>query len=218
MTNANESDKNLEPKETPTETPSVEESITLTQKQYAEMLDYLAAVEAKLLDREITPKSDPLDDILAKSNQRPVPTDKPVDLDDMSNTELVRYILGEIHQEASSIKMEVETVKVLREIDKCEAKYPDFHDYIDRIYDLGRNNPTLSIEKAYKLAKQEAKDDEGEPKKPLAKGLPPRPSALRIIGENPNRVPTSTPTRTSTSDNLDLSKAAEKAWDEIHKE
>lgn len=193
-----------------------EGQVVLTPQQYAEMVDYIAAVEAKLMHAETTPKTDPLDDILKRTSRRE--SEDQVDLDEMSNTQLAKFILGEIDSKAVNIQTELETIKVLREIDKCEAKFPDFHDYVDRVYQLGRENPTLSIEKAYKLAKQEAGEDKGKSKTENVRGLPPRPSALRSTGEHPGRTVTSTPTKVSSQGVASLTQAAEKAWEDANKE
>ena len=112
----------------------------------------------------------------------------------------------------------------MNEIDKAASKHDDFYDYQDRIREIAIENPTLPIEKAYKMAKLEAAEEneeragshKGEQKDKKAsttrgKGvhllLPPRP----ILGERPGTAGAATrqgPAKT-------LRQAAERAWDDV---
>lgn len=150
-----------------------------------------------------------------------------VDLESMSNTELVQFVFKTAEEQVvQPLTMQIQTLKVMNEIDKVALKHDDFYDYQGRIKEIAIENPTLSIEKAYKMAKLEAKEEEEEgseeggeketkvkTKGPAkqAKGvkllLPPRPT----LGERPGTAGAATrqgPAKT-------LKQAAERAWDDV---
>lgn len=196
--------------------------VTLTGAQYDALLDRLAELETISLS---TGKDKPssqirtLDD-LADEGQRPTqpqPTGPQKDLNDMDNRELVGFIADMINPVAQDLATRVETVRLLREIDKVCEKYDDFEEYQDQVLDIGRRNPRLSVEEAYVLAKgrspkaKQASSEEGEPnpsKRTLIYTLPKRVTP----GERPG-VPTHT-TRTTTP--VTIESAAERAWEDIH--
>lgn len=202
------------------EQPQVEEPVvTLTAEQYGAILDKLADMEEK--------RSKPTHQVvsleeLAREGRRTLPQveEQPKGgLDDMSNREreLVNFIVDEINRQATPLLQDLatklETQRVLREIDKCEAKYDDFWDYRERILQIGSENPNLSVEAAYKLAKSEKGEQPIKPKgdsKSILHHLPPRPTASEKAG----------PARAVTSGTgvKSLKEAAEKAWGEVVKE
>jgi hypothetical protein len=113
---------------------------------------------------------------------------------------------------------EVQTLKVLREIDKCETKYDDFWNYEKEVYKIASSNPTLTIEQAYKLAKGDKEETKkGEDKKEEGRrttterlfNLPPRP----IPGEKPSGAAAST----RQGGIMSLKDAAQAAWEEVTK-
>jgi hypothetical protein len=104
----------------------------------------------------------------------------------------------------------------MREIDKCESKYDDFWEYEEDIRRIAMENPSLSIEKAYKLAKLEKGGEEG---KGRGKESEERVSRIQKIlnlppavprGEKPGTVPSST----KAGEVKSLREAALKAWEE----
>lgn len=142
-------------------------------------------------------------------------------LDDMSNTEQTQYIVDEINRQAgdklNKVEVAVETLRVLREIDKTEAKHDDFWQYENEVKELTMANPSMSIEDAYLLAKQKnpkSKDDKGEEganKTTRTERMLNLPSRA-AHGEKPG-VAVST-TVDSNPSGKTLRSAAEKAWEE----
>ena len=139
------------------------------------------------------------------------------DWDNLSGKELVQLVVEAVNQAGVGLKADIEALKVLREIDKCEVKYSDFWKYEKDIRKVAIENPSLSIEKAYHLAKLEKEGEKGEKKKGEREetvevtrtekllNLPPR-----FGGEKPGVVPSST----KSSEVKTLREAALKAWDE----
>jgi len=194
-----------------------EKVVTLSESQYAALLDRVAELEDVSLSKG---KKEIYDvDELAEEGKRPEvkPKEEEVDWDALSNKELVERIVGSVNEAGVGLVTKIETLKVLREIDKGEAKHKDFWDYEKDIRKIASENPTLSIEDAYQLAK--AKKGGGkEEKKEGEKGeevgakttrtekllnLPPR-------GEKPGVVSSSTREGKVKT----LREAADRAWDE----
>lgn len=198
------------------------DKVELDADQYSALLDRIAELEAAA-----TPapgpkaKGDDVDDLLEEANRRKASGGGgggQVDLENMSNTELFQYIMEVGGQEIRRIDVGLETMKLMRDIDKVSAKFEDFDLYEEEIRDIAMKNPTLSIEKAYKLAKAEnptkgdkKKQDGGLPKTHTEKilNLPSR----QIIGEKPGSIADSSTRKTGTA--LSTKSAAEEAWDEI---
>lgn len=143
-----------------------------------------------------------------------------VDLNAFDNQQLVEHVLDKIDQLAGpriqQIETAVETLRVMREIDKAESKYEDFWDFEEKIREISTKNPTLSIDQAYKLAKgdsTEKKEKKGEEKtvttttEKLLK-LPPR----VIPGEKPTGL---APGATKSGPAKTLRGSVEKAWDAV---
>ena len=206
------------------------QGIELDPETYNALLDRIAELEAISAQQpKQIPQSQPqvelseLDELVEevrRANQGKSP-DQQVDIDQMSNRQLAQFIIQQVNEQGGvrlqQLETTVETLKVIREIDKCEAKYNDFWQFEDRIKQLGVNNPTLSIEQAYKLAKAEtppAKKEEGE-------GQPVRPTRTERLLKLPSRLPHSEkpgPAAGSMRDSnpaKTLTDAAAKAWDEV---
>lgn len=188
------------------------ELITLTKEQYEALLDRVAELEDASL--KATRSTYSLDE-LAEEAKRPSKIEEEeegVDWDEISGKELVKKVTEVVNQLGMRLQTEVEVLKVQREIDKCEAKYPDFWEYEEDIRRIAVENPSLSIEKAYKLAKAEKEGGKGEKEKEVAKtktekllNLPPRSG-----GEKPGVVSSST----KASEVKTLREAALKAWED----
>lgn len=211
-----------EKQEAKTEEQAVKQKVELDAEQYNALLDRLAELESLAYKKELASRPVSLEDLAEEGKrwapkegeEEEVPTAK--DLDELSNKELVEYIMKEVNRAGQQLLTEVQTLKVLREIDKCEAKYEDFWDYKDLIQEIAIQNPSLSIEQAYKLAKvsseekAKAKQEKSEAKEPLSQKLlklPPRVAP----GEKPGVAPGST----RSSEIKTLKDAALKAWDEV---
>ncbi len=97
-----------------------------------------------------------------------------VDLDSMSNKELVDYILatmrGELRQTVEPVQKGVQFAEMQRQVNETSAKYPDFWDFRNDMVNLARNHPTLTAEDAYLIAKGKASK---APKKPAKPSEPP---------------------------------------------
>jgi hypothetical protein len=206
--------------------------ITLTPEQYAGLLDKIEALEEKQSRRTFT-----LDELAEEGNIRPLKRKEEVeekakvrqdvDLDQMTNKQLVDYIFEVVDEAAKPIfsqiqqvDAKIETLRVLREIEKLEKdpvtlnkedpnnpekKISDFWDYKDEIYKVASENPGLSLKQVYKLVKGDSK---ASPDKKEGKlhALPPKP----VFGERPGHsssVTEKNPPKTTQE-------AAEKAWKE----
>lgn len=186
------------------------ESVTLTKEQYAALLDRVAELEDASLRKEKDIWS--LNELTEEGKKAPKQTkeEEEPDWDNISGKELVQRITEAVNQAGVKLQTEIETLKVMREIDKCEAKYKDFWEHEEEMRKIAMENPSLSIEKAYQLAKidkEGEKKEEGVAKTKTEKllNLPPRSE-----GEKPGVVPSST----KASEVKTLREAALKAWDE----
>jgi len=206
--------------------------ISLTKEQYSAILDRMDELEQLALSKVEEKGSkgsrrETVDDLAEEARVgRRGREQEVINLDEMTNTELVQYLSHNLDaQVIQPLSMQIQTLKVMNEIDKAAGKHDDFFDYHDRIKEIAIENPTLSIEKAYKMAKLEAKEEEEEAseeaeskgkgkEKPLTKQgkgvkllLPPRPT----LGERPGTAAAATrqgPAKTTRQ-------AAERAWDEV---
>jgi len=197
-----------------------EKVVTLSEAQYAALLDRVAELEDTSTGKEKKEIYD-IDELAEEGKRRevrPAEEGKEVDWESLSNKELVDRVVGAVNVAGMELVTKVETLKVLREIDKGEAKHEDFWKYEKDIRRIATNNPTLSIEEAYQLAKVGKEGDkkvekkEGEKEEEVGAkttrtekllNLPPR-------GEKPGVVSSST----KGSQIKTLREAADRAWDE----
>jgi len=195
-----------------------EGKVVLTQEQYSALLERLDELES-------TPppsKSNSLDALADEGmSKSTIPQYQPnvKDLDDMTNKEIVELVMSEVGNYGKGILAKVQTLEVLREIDKCENKYSDFWDFEQDVYKLASANPTLSIEQCYKLAKEDtAKNDVKSDKsttdrqRTKTEKLLNLPSA-RLAGERPSVSSNST----KAGGILTVKEAAEAAFKEMSK-
>lgn len=195
-----------------------EGKVTLDGKTYNALLDRLEELEA-LATQAPRRKEDPIDDLYEEGLRRSAAgeTRETKELDEMSNTELFQYIMAIGSKQIHDIAVGLETVKLLRQIDKVSSKYDDFDVYEEEIKELAMENPTLSIEKAYKLAKAE-NPTKGQ-KKQLAGGPTTRTERIlqlpsrHVVGEKPSNMSGGS---TKVTNKVYTTKdAAEEAWDEV---
>lgn len=197
-----------------------EKVVTLSESTYAALLDRVAELEDT---SSAHPKKEVYDvDELAEEGRRgeaklgKVEKIEEVDWEALSNKELVDRIVGSVNEAGLGLVTKIETLKVLREINKGEAKHKDFWEYEKDIRKIASENPTLSIEDAYQLAKAKKGDGKEEKKGEEVKevgakttrtekllNLPPR-------GEKPGVVSSST----KSGQTKTLREAADRAWDE----
>lgn len=202
------SDQKQEQEATKQEEQVQPQKVELTAEQYNALLDRIAELEALALKQQSQPVVPP------SSQEYGTSEEAGVDIDQMSPRELVQFINEQVSQIGQQLLVEIQTLKVQREIDKCEAKYPDFWDYEEAIRAIAMENPTLSIEQAYKLAKQQM-EEEARPKKAEATSsvtqrilkLPPK----VVPGEKPSTAPSAT----RKTEPRTLREAAERAWEDI---
>ena len=207
-----------QPEEEEVEKPK--EGVTLSLEQYTALLDRVAELEDASLQGSKVKESYSLEELAdegrSKKTKKEVTLEE-ADWDNLSGKELVQLVVEAVNQAGAGLKADIETLRVLREVDKCEAKYSDFWKYEKDIRKVATENPSLSIEKAYHLAKLEKEGEKGERKKGEKEetvevtrtekllNLPPR-----FGGEKPGVVPSST----KSSEVKTLREAALKAWDE----
>jgi len=192
-----------------------EEVVKLTPNQYAALLDKINELEESQKGKQKTYSLEELANEgkkdLKQQDTKPRPPDK--SLDDMSRLELAQYIVNVIGDHftpvANDLQVQIQTIKVAQEIDRAAGKYEDFWDLHEDIIRIGTENPSLSIDKAYKLAKAERgeKPVDKKSKEKTLLTLPPKP----LLGDRPN-----TPIRASTTPKvMSLTDAAEKAWGDV---
>jgi len=140
--------------------------VELTAEQYNAILDRMEEqdkVIEKLTSSSKKEKSSSVQDIdeLAREGREKKKDEKvEVDWDSMSNKELVGAVFQLMDEHVvKPLNVELQTIKVMNEIDKVAAKHEDFYDIQDRVKEIAIENPTLSIEKAYKMAKLEVEEE-----------------------------------------------------------
>jgi hypothetical protein len=142
------------------------DQVVLSRAQYEAVLARFEELEAKTPSRSDDDIDALADEGRKAASKAAVTPQQRKDIEDMSNAELVNYMLEQISPVSRSLETEVNTLKVQREIDKCEKEFEDFHDYDKEILKIALENPSLTIERAYKIAKaenkKEAKGEAGE--------------------------------------------------------
>ena len=201
------------------------DAVTLSLEQYTALLDRVAELEDASLQGSKVKESYSLEELADEGRSKKTKSERSgkevtleeADWDNLSGKELVQLVVEAVNQAGVGLKADIEALKVLREIDKCEVKYSDFWKYEEDIRKVAIENPSLSIEKAYHLAKLEKEGEKGEKKKGEREetvevtrtekllNLPPR-----FGGEKPGVVPSST----KSSEVKTLRESALKAWDE----
>ena len=222
--NKENGEKKEEVKEEKKESEKKEEIVTMTREQYSGLLDRVAELEEMSLGKN-QEKTYGLDELVDEGKGRKGVekeleiTQGSEEIDNMSNTQVINLILEQVNKGGQQIMTELQTMKVLREIDKCESKYDDFWKYGDEIRRIAIENPSLSIERAYHLAKSEKGEKKVEKEGETGKGeqkitrtekilnLPPRGSG----GEKPGAPKVST----KGSETKSLQESAKRAWDEV---
>lgn len=199
--------------------------VELDPETYAALLDRIAELEDVSSTKESKSKGnrsivDELADEGKEGSQIPQIT-PPDNLDEMSNTQLVNFIVDVLNKQAGprleNMEVKYETLRVLREIDKAESKYDDFWRYENKIREISMANPALSIERAYHLAKAENPPPPKVEGEETAKDRKTRTEKLlnlpgRALGEKPSVAVSST---AEVSKNTTLKDASSRAWDEI---
>ena len=198
---------------------NIEDKIELTPQQYAALLE--KSEELDDLKKSGKHKTYSLEELAEEGKGKKPDSTSTVrkpdkNLDDMNRLELAQYIVNVIGDHfapiANDLQVQIQTIKVSQEIDRAASKYDDFWDLHEEILRIGTENPSLSIDKAYKLAKAERgeKPSKKSDKDQTLLTLPPKP----ILGEKPNA-----PSRSQTNAKvMTLTEAAEKAWGDLGEE
>lgn len=205
--NKNLNDDGVLPKDEPLDDDNV---IKLKPEQYSALLERIQELEEGSKRSKVYSLDDLAEEAKGKSGRATEARKPDKDINDMSRLELAQYIVNVIGDHftpvANDLQVQIQTIKVAQEIDRTAAKYDDFWDLHEDILRIGTENPSLSIEKAYKLAKAERGET---PSKKSSKDktlltLPPKP----VLGDKPNM-----PSRSQTTPKvMSLTEAAEKAW------
>lgn len=197
--------------------------VELDVETYNALLDRVAELEdATAVPRRQSDEPSSVDELAEEARSRgrqPAIVTPPKDIDEMSNTQLAQYVFDTINQQAAErinkMEVSVETMRVLREIDKAEVKYKDFWRYGDAIKEVSTANPSLSIEDAYHLAKSRSPRAEEEGDKPQKKEPTKTEKLLnlpaRTFGEKPTIAASST---RDVHRQESIRSAAERAWEE----
>lgn len=214
--------------DTPPAAPA-QDGVTLTNEQYATLLDHVASLESRLME---SPKGrsevQTLDNLIDEADQgRPAPSQAPpqgVKLEDMTPDQVIGMIYHTIKKEmVEPLEVKVETLRLMNEIDKVANKKgnEDFWEYANAVKEIALKNPTLTIQRAYQLAKAEGKrgpnpqGDQGLTRKSdVLFTLPKRPVVPGSTGERPSGPP-----RGMTQGSSDISRrdAASEAFDKAMK-
>jgi len=214
-----ENDKPKEGEKEQQSQPSAEK-VELSADQYEALLDRLQELET-LAQKPAKQQEGPIDieTLAAQAKEPSMPKeDEDIDIDELPPKQLLKLIEQQITNTITPLMEEVQTLKVLREIDKCEAKYPDFWDYEEDLRQIAMSNPMLTIEQAYQLAKA-GKGEKGEDKEKETSTktrtekllrLPPRPRAT--AAEKPGVATSSTEKKDEIKT---IKSAAERAWEEV---
>ena len=190
--------------------------VTLSEVQYAALLDRVAELESVPFSRaKEVYNIDELAEEGRGKGKGVKEEEEEVDWEDLSNKELVGKVVGVLNQTGLKLQTQIETLKVLREIDKAERDHDDFWEYEKKVREISMENPALSIEDAYQLAKTKSpvKKKEGEKEKEKGErttktekllNLPSRGDSLGVVSSS-----------TKGSEIKTLKEAANKAWDEV---
>jgi len=146
--------------------------VELTAEQYSAILDRMEEQD-KMIERltssskkEKSSSVQDIDELAREGREKKKGEQVEIDWDSMGNRELVGAVFQLMDEHVvKPLNVELQTIKVMNEIDKVAAKHEDFYDLQDRVKEIAIENPTLSIEKAYKMAKLEAEEETGAQRK-----------------------------------------------------
>lgn len=197
------------------------EQVQLTTEQYQAMLDHMAKLEDAVTKSS---KIHSIDELAEEGKGKKVEQQGPdlneVDFDKLSPQQTMDLMMQALNANLiQPLEMKMETMRVGMEIERCANKNEDFWQYADEVKKMAIENPTLSIDKAYKLAKAEnpskasSKGDEGKGlnKSGLLFTLPKVPQSRQPLGEKPNAMGVISKEKTPET----RRGAAEQAWEEI---
>lgn len=203
----NEENKNQPPSET--ETP---ETVELTAEQYNALLDKLDEQDQLLQGQD--PEEDDVSKLAIEGTQgqaAPAPEGE-VDLEKLSNTELMNSLIDHVNEKGLvPVMTMVHEIKLEMDYDRFARKHDDADDHRDAMFQTMIDNPKLKMEQAYTLVK--AGTPEPEPtatteRDATIRHLPPRKPPAH--GEKPGAAVSTT----EEGDPVTIDGAAEKAFED----
>jgi len=201
-----------------------EEKIELDPETYQALLTRLSDLEGEVKKAGETGEEETEVERLAReaAAEKGETGTEQVDYDALSNTQLIQTlekditanVLNPLLTRIEEVSLRIEIDQLTRQTDKDgKLLYGDFWDYKDEIYEISKDNPNLSLERAYKLATEGKGEKETtlkgkEGSEDLLRHLP---TLKTPVGERPG-VSVGT---TEEEEPKDLKGAATKAYDEV---
>src|SRR5262245_17862072 len=109
-----------------------------------------------------------------------------VDLDSMTQKELAEYLVrtfeGMLNARVQPVTQEMQFTEMQRQVREVSGKYSDFWDFKDDMIKLARQNPTLSAEDTYHIAKGRGNE---KPKVPTRRSEPPTGGGGKTVRKAP---------------------------------
>ena len=155
------------------------DAIMLTKEEYNNLIGTMTEMKLKLSSVEDQRREERAQPVPPPPPQKRV---DPTEIENMTKTEFAGFIMNQVGQTMAQPILELVMTAIVRdEIREVSKQYDDFGSYKDDVYNLTMQNPQLSIEKAYKLAKAENPDKgkKAEPKAPLLRPVGERPGVAR---------------------------------------
>lgn len=144
------------------ETPQGESRISL-EEVLAKLSEGLSRLEAKLegggtksMSSDLTPEALLAELEREKTAAGASPSTSQVDWDALASDPqaFAQFLMAQVQETyVSPILERLELLRVREEIRECKAKYPDFDEYREQVFQIGVKNPYLTLEEAYQLAK-----------------------------------------------------------------
>lgn len=170
----------------------------------------------------------------AKEPEEPTLPDD-ADLEGMSRKEFAQHLttlfgkkldkaLGNLGKTVESVDERARKSEIEREIERTAGKHNDFYEWADEMRTIHKQNPTMSVEDAYTLARaknpQKAARLDAALTKPTGKD-PKKPEAGKEKGKEPGKAKDAPSyggmapggSTTAPSSNMTFSSAAEDAWE-----
>jgi len=126
--------------------------VELDAETYNALLDRLTELEVSATSKpRVREEVDDLDTLAEEGRRGRKLEEKKelVDLDSMTNTQLAQFVVGIVNEQGGArlnkVEVAVESMRVMREIDKAEVKHDDFWQYEEPIRKIATANPSLSI-------------------------------------------------------------------------
>lgn len=126
-----------------------EETVTLTKEEFNNLMSSIAELKSQVAttNQTIQKVAEPDEE----EEEEQVSEDE---LANLSPKQVIDLITQNVAKQVGEPLLQmIMTLAVKDEIRECKSKYSDFDEYKDDIQQLAKENPKLTIEQAYKLAK-----------------------------------------------------------------